>query len=567
MAAVLPPALVLRAWLPVADDLDVPYWDQWEMVPLLETAKGGTLAPGHFWTQDVEARPVLPRLVLLALALVTDWDTRAEVALNLAVSAATLAVLVGLLRLTVHAWSPALVPWLALATSAVTFSLARYEAWVWGPSLATVTSAAWASLAMWGLAWRGRRGAGPWLAMLCAVAAAFSFTNGLVLLVLVPLGLLLDPRPTAGPFERRAPIAAAVISAIVVTAYFAGFATPASSVAGALAHPGAVTGFLLVYLGAPLGALSPLASAVVGATGLAGGAGAGGWLWTRRPGRRAAVLPWLLLGAFGVLAGGMAAAGRFRFGVEHALASRYQTFSGLYWIAVVVVSALAIREVAASVTRRRAVIVSGVGAVACLAAIAYVQTWTASWPPFRFRVEALRRGRECVVFHAVSPETCLALIYPDPDIARRRSRRLEALASGPFRPRARQTALATYPVSDERRPVGSVDSVQLGPALLVNPVSAAYHAREVIVSGRATDPGTGRPARGVLVTVDGQVAGRTRPDDDRWTFRFGAFRLEPGPHSIEAYAVLDDGRIARLARGWSITVAPPKPAATSPPPS
>jgi hypothetical protein len=189
-----------------------------------------------------------------------------------------------------------------------------------------------------------------------------------------------------------------------------------------------------------------------------------------------------------------------------------------------------------------------VGAAICVATLAYVDTWTASRERLRTRAEALRRGRECVLFHAVAPRDCLALIYPDPETARRRAARLERLALGPFRPGARPRALAAYSLVPEP-PGGSVDAVQLGPALLVNPVSAAYRATEIIVSGRA--------AHEVLVVVDGQIAGRTWPHGGAWLFRFGAFRLLPGPHSIEGYAMLGHGRIARLARRWSITVPTP----------
>ena len=42
-AAVLSPVMLIWTWLPVADDLDVPHWDQWEMVPLLDAATTGTL--------------------------------------------------------------------------------------------------------------------------------------------------------------------------------------------------------------------------------------------------------------------------------------------------------------------------------------------------------------------------------------------------------------------------------------------------------------------------------------------------------------------------------------------
>ena len=556
-AAVLSPVLLIQTWLPFADDLDVPHWDQWEMVPLLDAATTGTLSLADLFRQDGETRPLVPRSVLVALALATGWDTRAEVALNLLVGGATLGCLIALLWLTVRPSSPALVPLLALMASATSFSLAAYEAWVWGWSFVTVTSAACAAFAALMVGWRGRRAPAPVLAALAAAVAAFSFTNGLLLLGLVPLALLLDPRPYAAPAERRAPAVAAAITGLAAAVYFAGFTYPrALSVSDTAAHSATALGFFLVYLGAPFGALSAGTSAVAGASGLAIGGVAAIWLWRARPARRASIFPWLVLGVFAVLAAALASVGRWRFGMDHALTSRYQTFAALFWVTVFVVGTLALREAVGDSGRRRILVGAAAGLLACVGAAALIETWMAAREPVRTRVEALRRGRECVVFHAIAPAACLALIYPDPAAARHRAARLEALALGPFRPRARPPALDRLSVSAEPRPVGAIESVTVGPAVLVNPVSAAYHAREVIVSGRANDPATARPAREVIVVVDGQVAGRTRPGRDGFTFRFGTFRLGPGPHSIEGWARLGDGGIARLARGFTI-VAPP----------
>ena len=557
VAALLSPVMLIRTWLPVADDLDVPHWDQWEMVPLLEASTTGTLSLVELLRQDGETRPLVPRSVLLALAFATGWDTRAEVALNLVVGGATLAGLIGLLWLTVRPTSPMLVPPLALAASAISFSLAAYEAWLWGWSLVTVTSAACAVFAALMLGWRGRRAPAPALAALAAAVAAFSFTNGLLLLGLVPLALLLDPRPYRAPAERRAPFVAGAITGLAAVVYFAGFAYPrALSVSDTATHPAAALGFSLVYLGAPFGALSTPVSAVAGACGLAVGSAGAMWLWRRRPARRAAIFPWLMLSVFAVLAAALASVGRWRFGVDHALTSRYQTFAALFWMTVFVVAALAAREGAAGSPRRRILVGATAGLLACFAAAGAIQTWLVAREPVRTRVEALRRGRECVVFHAIAPAPCLALIYPDPAVVRHRAAQLEALGLGPFRARARPPALDRLTVSGDPRPVGAIESVSVGPALLVNPVSAAYHAREVVISGRAIDPATARPAREVIIVVDGRVAGRTQAGPDGFTFRFGTFRLGPGPHSIEGWARLNDGGIARLARGFTI-VAPP----------
>jgi hypothetical protein len=92
----------------------------------------------------------------------------------------------------------------------------------------------------------------------------------------------------------------------------------------------------------------------------------------------------------------------------------------------------------------------------------------------------------------------------------------------------------------------------------VTPADRTRRLGEVVVSGWGRDPFARRPAASVLIVVDGQVMGRAPTGERRldvarvlhqkglgrsgWAFRFGVFRLDPGPHLVEAYWVLDDHR-------------------------
>lgn len=575
VAAALPPALVLRTWAAVRDDLNVPFWDQWKFVPLLEAASTGTLGLAHLWAQDVECRPIVTRLLMLGLALATGWDVRWEMAVNLAIAATTIAVLALLVRHTVRPWSPALVPWLVLAASIVTFSLGQWEAWLWGWSLGQVLSALAACVALWTLALWGRRWPGPLLAMLVAVAATFSFTNGLLLLVLIPVGLFLDPRRGATMSERAAPIVTAAFGIAIAIVNFAGFTAPGTSpVLLPITHPADFATYVLAYLGAPFGAPAVVASAWWGAIGLGMLVAGGSWLWARHPTHRASVLPWLLLASYVSVTGAVTGVGRFRWGIDQALSSRYQTFSALFWVSVFVVATLAARELVVAPTRPRALAI-GVMAVAAagvwLAALGYSGGWIAADATLRHRGEVLRRGRECLRFHRLAPDECLGLLHPDPALLRDRARRLEALALGPFASSEGERPLSAYGADNEQRPSGWLDQVRLSSVVLVNMVSGRYPSREVVVSGWAIDPVARRPARSVLVVVDGRVVGRAKPAAPRadvaralgddavlysgWMFRFGAFRLRPGSHAVEAWAVLADGRIARLGGARTIDTA------------
>jgi hypothetical protein len=572
--AAAPPAVIVRTAALVADDLDVPYWDDWDLAPVADAA-AGHLAVETLWAQHLEARPVLPRLILTAVALLTRWDLRWQAAVNVALSLAALAALAALLRLTVRPWSAQLAGWLTLVASLLTFSLARYEAWFWAACLATVLSGLGASAALVAVAWRGRSGLGPWLALLAGIAATLSLPNGLAVLALVPLGLALAARPPRMPAERRAPAIVAGAGALVAALYAVGFAVPdVSAISLAAPRPTVIAAFALVYLGAPFGAPSVLTSLLAGAAGGALLLGAGGWLWQRHRDRRDTVLAWFLLASFAILTAGMAAVGRSRFGAEHALASRYQTFSMLFWVSVAVVVALAARTMlAARLGRpRRLALGAALAALASLAVVGYARAWSSADEALALRREALRRGRECVRFYRVAPDECLALIYPDPGAVRARARRLEALGLGPFAPGRHEPSLSAHVLAPDPG-AGSLDRVQTGDAVIVNPASATYRAREIVVSGWAIDPAAARPAPAVLVAVDGEIVGRTSPGLHRadvaralgdrrllpsgWVFRFGAFRLTPGRHSVEAYAVRHDGRLAPLRPAWSIAVREP----------
>ncbi len=61
--------------------VDVPYWDQWNFVDFLRSSDDG-LNWGEIWKAHNEHRVLVPNLVLLGLARLTNWNVRAEIALT-----------------------------------------------------------------------------------------------------------------------------------------------------------------------------------------------------------------------------------------------------------------------------------------------------------------------------------------------------------------------------------------------------------------------------------------------------------------------------------------------------
>src|SRR5262249_60432189 len=74
LAASLPPAssllVLVRNWM------NVPYWDQWDFVPLLQRAIEGHLGFADLWARHYEHRIPLSWLVKLAIARMTRCGVR-----------------------------------------------------------------------------------------------------------------------------------------------------------------------------------------------------------------------------------------------------------------------------------------------------------------------------------------------------------------------------------------------------------------------------------------------------------------------------------------------------------
>jgi len=562
VAASIPPLLI--GTTVARYGVNVPFWDQWELLRLLDKASAGQLGFQDLWPHHHEHRIVFPLAVMLALARATDWNVRYEMAANVVVALGVLGMLALLLRRTVKPMAPSLTPWLILAASLTTFSLSQWENWLWGWQIQIFLNALAAVATVWALARWGSRWPGLALALLAAIVGALSFATGLMLLALVPLGLLMAPRFDQGAGHLKRVALAVALAAVVVTLHFIGLRYPAYHPTPffLFSHPLSFGYYLLIYLGAGLGSWSKPASAWWGATGIVTFGWCGTWLWTRCPAYRHALLPWILLGLYAILSGFMTGVGRVGFGTGQALAPRYITISSLFWVSLVVIVALANTQLLEDpmVSRTRALTVVAVTAsLIILAGASYGVSWTHAKAIPLGRHGALLRGRECLLYYDKAPDECFYVLYPDVATIRKYARRLESLALGPFAQSELERPLSWYGPVLGPEPAGYIDEA----AVYEAPATPPHRSGDVVVSGWGMDPFRRSPAASVLVVVGGQVMGRATTGQQRadvakalgqngllrtgWTFRFGLFRLAPGPHLVEAYTLLNEGRrIVRL---------------------
>lgn len=106
----------------------IPYWDEWELVPLIEKMYNHTLTLADLWSQHNEHRIIFPKIVMLTLACLSHWNILLELCTNIVLAIFILLLLLSVLKNTLKTSSS----WLKIFTSLMVFSMVQYENWSWG---------------------------------------------------------------------------------------------------------------------------------------------------------------------------------------------------------------------------------------------------------------------------------------------------------------------------------------------------------------------------------------------------------------------------------------------------
>jgi hypothetical protein len=313
--------------------VDVPFWDQWNFVPLLGRSyeQGVTLA--DLWGQHNEHRLLFPRLIMLGLAHASKYNIAWELVIILFLASATFALLWHQFFRAARALGCSGFPWPVPVISLLVFSLGQAENWLWGWQIQVFLNvlAVAAGLALLGS--RPLRWAKYWGALGCGILATYSFANGLLFWPLGFLGLLLVPMR-----KRRQRMAASalwiVAAAGVAVSYLYRFRFESPS--GApwtqfLEYPGEYLKYLFTYLGRPVINYQEYALAI-GLTGVFLFVFLSLRYFLKKRGDLPAVLPFFLLGLYSIGCGLLTGIGRVGFGSVQATSGRYVPFSALLWV-------------------------------------------------------------------------------------------------------------------------------------------------------------------------------------------------------------------------------------------
>lgn len=334
--------------------VNVAHWDQWEFIPLLDKFQHGTLSFSDCFAQHNEHRIFFPRLAMLLIASITNYNNLAEMFFGWILLCIICYLLYSIyskisqtnkIKYGIISFIP--VAW-------VVFSFRQWENLLWGWQIQIFMAVLFFILAIYLLErmfiQKTKKCFTFILAVLSGIVSSFSFANGLLTWPIGLVQILISYRLKNYTEKRLFRItgwAWGLIGVLVCLLYFIGYNKVGHhpSLFYFLRHPMSSFSYLVVSIG------SPLAVEKYTATGL------GSLLlflyfymiifFVMKKYRNEIAIPYFVttfsLVLFSILSAILLTLGRSGFGVEQALSSRYITITmlgviGIYFFALNITS-------------------------------------------------------------------------------------------------------------------------------------------------------------------------------------------------------------------------------------
>jgi hypothetical protein len=404
--------IAVLLWVIWTRTATVPYWDEWDTVPIVQHFQQGALTWQELWSVHASAHRIpLPRLLDLTLIELTHWNRQIEMSFDLAVACAALSLLIASMVRTVKTSMARFL--LVAPLSLLMLSFAQFENWFTPFQIAFIATVLGAACCVWGLhgqpvGWRRFC-----VALVGATAAVASSLPG----VLLWLAFL----PSVLKLERRKVAIWCACGLAQWIVYFIGFQHSPITV-----NVFQDLIFALVYLGAPVGFPYPFMDAIAGfwSVGLFVAVIVVQW---RRYRTLRHLDVWICLAIFVVACEQVTALSRT---ISYSLSSRYLAFSGLWWVALFVMSAVTLEDISsvwkgiprlAGRQRRGFVFSRAFMAILMLVILGLVFANGSGLGMGLWWVNVQWANQENVVQFSSAPDSCLSLYYWAPAVLRQRA--------------------------------------------------------------------------------------------------------------------------------------------------
>ena len=319
---------IILAVIIVHNWVNIPHMDQWGISRVFDSYFERGLPLEDLIEQHNESRKAVPRLIILALGLISKWDVRWEICFTFLLACLLSITFYRHLRksgiLTINQTLAALA-----LLNLFLFSPVQYANWFMGLQLCVFIPPLMLSIGLLINTSQRPLWAKILLVIPCALAGTFSFANGMILwILLIPPDIV--SQTSSRPARKTIGLLAAYALCFMITVwiYFSDYIRPAQSypMVEALLQPGKVFRFFLLWLTTPVPAFENSTLRFI-----IGGVVLSLFLFLltaslRRPRRRhLESYPWIIFGLYSMISGFVASMGRLGFGYDMAVSSRYAT--------------------------------------------------------------------------------------------------------------------------------------------------------------------------------------------------------------------------------------------------
>lgn len=411
-------------WLIWERSLDVPHQDEWVTVRIVYLFNHGTLRWADLWAFHNEHRIVIPRIINLIVIELTNWNRQIEMTVNLAIAIGTALLLLQSVRQT--ASTPRVMYALVAPLSLLLLSPAQFDNWLSPFQVTFIVTVFGIALCTRAMVIQPASRRGFSIAIIGALIASLSSVGGLSVWI-----VFLPALWSAGYRKVQYAILWIGTTLAVIIPYFVGFPHEQNDIKSPLL----ILRYALAYLGASIGSVSLLTEphifrsqvfAVIGTFLMVINLIA----YWRLGGTAKAVMPWISLALFSLASTGITALGRGpQFGIVQALTPRYQIFSSLWWISLIVIAIFTIDQLHKmirirwkwrSFNARWAIICANVFVLPILCInllalsvtlISFIQTDLRGFGDGRIWLNKVRADKECVINYELASDECLDEFY------------------------------------------------------------------------------------------------------------------------------------------------------------
>jgi len=329
--------LLIILWFIASFTVNIPFWDQWDLVNLFEKVFTGRASFKDFFSQHNEHRIIFPKVIYTTLAFVSNWDVRYESYFSVLLVTITFLIFYKISTLSVNKNLSISRHLTNILTCILLFSLVQYENWLWGFQLAWFLVNMCLAIAVLIIALSNNYPKRLYLAAVPCFIASFSLAHGL----LSWLAVIPSVASIQGSYKQKTQrvIVCILLFFCNLIIYLIGYQKPnnQTSLLFILKYPLATGYYFFSLLGAPIVDKSTTSTIFIGAMILLI------FLLLTfqavkiskpRFNLNLEVASWISIGLFAILFAFITTSGRSAFGIEHSTISRYTTCSILLIISV-----------------------------------------------------------------------------------------------------------------------------------------------------------------------------------------------------------------------------------------